>query len=113
MVGTVTGVEHPALRANGTAERFYRVVVRIVLPAGGFAARGQVSPLTGSGVPVPGPLIILSQIGAVRPMVGVIRSQWGLGLYGSGFTPPFEICRGVKLPGVSAALRPLVSAARC
>src|SRR6516164_1874983 len=39
-VGTVTGVEHPAARANGTADRFRRVGARIVLPAGGPAGPG-------------------------------------------------------------------------
>jgi hypothetical protein len=103
-VGTVTGVEHPAPRANGTADRFRRIGVRIVLSAGGPAVGGRGCPRTGSGVPAAAPLIIPLQIGEVRPGAGAIRSQPVLGPSGSGFTPPNEIsCRGVKLPRVSAA----------
>ena len=72
-VGTVTGVEHPAPRTNGTADRFRHVGVRIVLPAGGPAVWGRGSPLTGSGVPAVAPSIILSQIGEAQPAAGVIR----------------------------------------
>ena len=77
-VGTVTGVEHPAPRANGTADRFRRVGARIVFPAGGPAVRGQGSPLTGSGAPAAAPSIIPSPIGAGRLGVGVTHSQRGL-----------------------------------
>jgi hypothetical protein len=76
-VGTVTGVEHPAARANGTADRFRRVGARIVLPAGGPAVRGPVSPLTGSGTPAAAPSIIPLQIGEARPVAGVTHSQRG------------------------------------
>ena len=48
-VGTVTGVEHPAPRANGTADRFRRVGARIVFPAGGPAVRGRGPHLLGLG----------------------------------------------------------------
>jgi len=101
----VTGIEHPAPRVNGTADRFRHVGARIVLPAGGVAVRGRGCPRTGSGVPAAGPLIIPLPIGGVRPGAGVIRSRLVLSLCGSGFAPPYEISyRGVKLPRVSAAL---------
>ena len=77
-VGTVTGVEHPAPRANGTADRFRRVGARIVFPAGGPAVRGRGSRLTGSGAPAAAPSIIPSPIGAGRLGVGVTHSQRGL-----------------------------------
>jgi hypothetical protein len=103
-VGTVTGVEHPAPRVNGTVDRFRRVGARIVLPVGGVPMRGWGRLRTGSGVPAAGPLIIPSRIGEVRLGAGVIRSQPVLSPSGSGFTPPNEIAyRGVKLPRVSAA----------
>ena len=112
MVGTVTGAEYPALRVNQTVERFRRVGVRIVLPAVWFAVRGRGYRLTGSGVRAAGPLIILSQIGEVRPGAGVIRSQPVLSPSGSGFSPPYEISyRGLKLPRVSAAFGVLLPAA--
>jgi len=76
-VGTVTGVEHPAARADGTTDRFRRVGARIVLPAGGPAVRGPVSPLTGSGTPAAAPSIIPLQIGEARPVAGVTHSQRG------------------------------------
>ena len=71
----MTGVEFPAPRANGTADRSRRVGARIVLPAGGPAVRARGSPLTGSGVPAAAPLIIRSRIGAVRLAAGVIRNR--------------------------------------
>ena len=71
----VTGVEHPAPRANGMADRFRRVGSRTVVPAGGLAVCGRGSPPSGSGVPAAGPLIILSPIGEGQLAAGVIRSQ--------------------------------------
>jgi hypothetical protein len=67
----------PAPQANGTADRFRRFGVRIVLPAGGPAVRGPVSQLTGSGVPAPPPSIIPLRTGAGRPAAGAIHSQPG------------------------------------
>jgi hypothetical protein len=105
MVGTVTGVEHPPPRVNGTADRFRRVGARIVLPAGGPAVRGPVSPVTGSGVPAAGPLIIPLRIGEARPVAGVIHSLLMRSPFGSGFSLPYEISyRRLKLPRVSAPL---------
>ena len=99
----VTGVEHPAPRANGTADRFRRVGGRAVLLAGGLAVRGPASRLTGSGVLRAGLLIIRSQTGAARRAAGVIHSHPVLSPSGSGFTPRNEISyRGVKPPRVSA-----------
>src|SRR5215468_6826238 len=104
MVGTVTGIEQPAPRANRTVDRFPRVGVRIVFPAGELAVRGPVSPFTGPGVPVAAPSIIPLQIGEVRLGVGVIRSQLVLSPSGSGFSPHNEISyRGMKLCRYSAA----------
>ena len=104
-VGTVTGVEHPAPRANGTADRFRSVGARIVLPAGRPAVRGPVSPLTGSGVPAAGPSIIPLRTGEGQPVAGVIHSRLVLSASASGFTPPDEMSyRAVKLHRVSAAL---------
>ena len=104
----MTGVEHPAPRVNGAADRFRGTGGRTVLPAAGFAVRGRRYLRTGSGVPAVAPSIILSQIGEVRLGAGVIRSQSVLSLSGSGFGPPYEISyRGLKLPRVSAALGPL------
>jgi hypothetical protein len=104
-VGTVTGVEHPAPRANGTADRFRSVRVRIVLPAGGPAVRGPASPLTGSGVPAAAASIIPLRIGEARRGAGATHSRLALSPSGSGFSPPYDISyRGVKLPRVSAAL---------
>ena len=85
----MTGVKHPVPRANGTADRFCHVGVRIVFPAGGFAVRGQGCQRIGSGVPAAAPSIILSQIGEARLGAGVIRSQPVLSPLGSGFS----ICR--------------------
>jgi hypothetical protein len=95
----VTGVEHPAPRANGTADRFRRVGGRAVLLVGRLAVWGPVSPLIGSGVPAAGPSIIPLRIGEARPVAGVIHSRFVLSPSGSGFNPPNEISyRGVKLP---------------
>ena len=74
-VGTVTGVEHPAPRVNGTADRFRRIGFTMVLPAGGPAVRRGGSPPIGSGVPRAGLSIIRSRIGEARPVAGVIHSQ--------------------------------------
>ena len=59
-----------------------------------------------------GPSIIPLRIGEARPVAGVIHSRLVLSPSGVGFSPPYEISyRGVKLPRVSAALRPLLRAA--
>jgi hypothetical protein len=76
-VGTVTGVEHPLPRTNGTADGFRVTERRTVFPAGGFAVRGRGCLRTGSGVPAAGPLIIPLPIGEARRVAGVIRSQPG------------------------------------
>ena len=101
----MTGVEFPVPRANGTADRFRRVGVRIVLPAGGRAVRGPVSPLIGSGVPQAALLIIRSRSGAARPVAGAIHSRLVFSLSGEGFSLPYETSyRAVKPSRVSAAL---------
>jgi hypothetical protein len=74
-VGTVTGVEYPVPRANGTADQFRDAGGRMVLPAGGLAVWGRASLLTGSGVLRAGLLIILSPIGEDRLGAGATRSQ--------------------------------------
>jgi hypothetical protein len=74
MVGTVTGVEHPTPRINGTADRFRHVGARIVLLVGGVPIRGWASPRIGPGVPRAGRLTIRSQTGVARRAAGVIRN---------------------------------------
>jgi hypothetical protein len=73
-VGTVTGVEYPVPRANGTADQFRGAGGRMVPPAG-LAVSGRASLLTGSGVLRAGLLIIPSLIGEGRLGAGAIRSQ--------------------------------------
>jgi hypothetical protein len=74
-VGTVTGVEYPVPRANGTADQFRGAGGRMVLPAGRLAVWGRTSLLTGSGVLRAALLIIPSLIGEGRLGAGAIRSQ--------------------------------------
>jgi hypothetical protein len=76
-VGTVTGVEPPVPRANGTADRFRRVGARIVLLVDGVPMAGPGFRLIGSTFPGAQSLITPSQIGEARPVAGVIRSQPG------------------------------------
>jgi len=83
-VGTVTGAEHPAPRANGTADGFRDVRGRMVLLAGGLAVRGRGSLLTGCGVQAAAPLITRSPIGEGRLGAGVIRSSVPGGPNGNG-----------------------------
>src|SRR6516164_7110930 len=87
MVGTVTGVEYPVPRANGAADGFRGVGGRMVHLVGGLTVLGRASPLTGSGVPAAGSLIIHSQTGAARLGAGVIRSN---GIPSARFTIPHK-----------------------
>jgi hypothetical protein len=109
MVGTVTGIEHPAPRVNGIADQSRRVGARIVDLVDGVSIPGRPSPRPGSGVPRAGPLITRSQTGVARTEVGVIRNLRPR----SGFSPPYEISyRALKLPRVSAPLGTVLPAAR-
>src|ERR1700751_2374197 len=60
---------------------------------------------TGSGVPAVAPSIILSQIGAVRPMAGVIRSQPGVQSLQLGYArvslrlTPAQLAKAKRLAG--------------
>ena len=61
-------------------------------PGGWDPMRIQGCLRTGSGVPAVAPSIILSQIGAVRPMAGVIRSQPGVQSPQLGFSVDHTMC---------------------